>query len=308
MDRKEKSFLGLDCLEINIGHIQLLISKSVGPRILSFCLNGGENIFAEVPDQCLECPGKGKFYFYGGHRFWCGPEDPSITYIPDSRPITIKETSESIELIQEVDPTLGIQKSMRIMPTGFENILMVDHIIKNTKDKPFRCAPWAITQLKLGGTVILPQHIDGMAENPLLPNRSIVLWPYSDVKDPRFKWDNQFITIHALPIDKALKVGIANPYQWIAYYRNNLLFVKYASDYPTLPSIDYGATSQCYCNSRFIELETLGPLVDIQSDEEICHREIWRAVEDPFAEFSLGDLKDFFLHDEMTKICLKKLF
>lgn len=308
MDRKEKRFLDLDCLEINIGHIQLLISKSVGPRILSFCLNGGENIFAEVPGQYLEHPGKGKFYFYGGHRLWCGPEDPSLTYVPDSQPIIVNETSDSIELLQEVDPTLGIQKSMQIMPTEFENILIVDHHIRNAKDKPFRCAPWAITQLKLGGTAILPQQMGGMDENPLLPNRSIALWPYSDVEDPRFNWDNQFITIHALPIDKALKVGMANPYQWIAYYRNNLLFVKYASNYSTRQCIDYGATSQCYCNSKFIELETLGPLSDVESGKEICHREIWRVVEDPFVEFSLSNLKDFFLHDEMTKICRKKLF
>ncbi len=308
MDRKEKRFLDLDCLEINIGHIQLLISKSVGPRILSFCLNGGENIFAEVPGQYLEHPGKGKFYFYGGHRLWCGPEDPSLTYVPDSQPIIVNETSDSIELLQEVDPTLGIQKSMQIMPTEFENILIVDHHIRNAKDKPFRCALWAITQLKLGGTAILPQQMGGMDENPLLPNRSIALWPYSDVEDPRFNWDNQFITIHALPIDKALKVGMANPYQWIAYYRNNLLFVKYASNYPTRQCIDYGATSQCYCNSKFIELETLGPLSDVESGKEICHREIWRVVEDPFVEFSLSNLKDFFLHDEMTKICRKKLF
>lgn len=308
MDRKEKRFLDLDCLEINIGHIQLLISKSVGPRILSFCLNGGENIFAEVPGQYLEHPGKGKFYFYGGHRLWCGPEDPSLTYVPDSQPIIVNETSDSIELLQEVDSTLGIQKSMQIMPTEFENILIVDHHIRNAKDKPFRCAPWAITQLKLGGTAILPQQMGGMDENPLLPNRSIALWPYSDVKDPRFNWDNQFIAIHALPIDKALKVGMANPYQWMAYYRNNLLFVKYASNYPTRQCIDYGATSQCYCNSKFIELETLGPLSDVESGKEICHREIWRAVEDPFVEFSLSNLKDFFLHDEMTKICRKKLF
>lgn len=303
MDMKEKRFLDLDCLEITMGCVDLLVSISVGPRILSLCMGGRGNIFAELPGQFLEYPGEGNFNFYGGHRLWCGPEDPSITYIPDSQPIKIRETSESIELIQEVDPIIGIQKSIRIIPTDFENILIVDHRIKNTKNKLFRCAPWAITQLKLGGTAIFPQQIHRTDNALLLPDRSIVLWPYSDIADARIQWDNHFIVIRALPIDKALKIGIANPHQWIAYYYDTLLFIKYASNYQSHPSIDYGATSQCYCNSKFIELETLGPLTDIKPDAEIFHREVWRVVEDPFAEFSSGNVKDFVLHDKVADIC-----
>ena len=300
---KEKRYLGLDCIEINMGRIELLITMSVGPRILSLRMDGGENIFAELPGQFLEYPGEGNFIFYGGHRLWCGPEEPSITYIPDSKPITVSAASESFEFIQQVDLATGIQKRMRILPTQFENILIVDHDIKNTKNTPFRCAPWAITQLRLGGFAILPQQINGMDHNLLLPDRSIVLWSYSDIKDARINWGNQCITIHALPVDKALKIGIANSHQWLAYYIDDLLFIKYASSYRSSSLIDYGATSQCYCNSKFIELETLGPLTDIKPEEQICHREIWRVVEAPFVEFSSDSIKDFVLHDEMMDIC-----
>ncbi len=300
---KRKEFPGIDCVEIRVGSIDLLISTSVGPRILSLRMDGSSNIFAELPGQYLEYPGEGDFYFYGGHRLWCGPEDPTITYRPDSQPITIRESGASFELVQDVDPIIGIQKKIRITPTDFKNILVIDHYIKNTKDKPFHCAPWSITQLKPGGEAILPQQIHSPRHDLLLPDRSIALWPYSDINDTRLELGNVFITVRALPVDKPLKIGIANVQQWIAYYLDSLLFVKYASNYKSHPLIDMGATSQCYCNSKFIELETLGPLTDIQREEEICHREIWRVVQAPFDEYSADGIEKFILHDDMAGIC-----
>ena len=300
---EHKNFLGIDCIEIRMGRLDLLVSASVGPRILSLRMNGGNNIFAELPGQILEYPGEGDFHFYGGHRLWCGPEDPAITYRPDSQPITIRESDGSVELVQAVDPITCIQKKIRITPTDFEDVLVIDHFIKNIDDKPFQCAPWAITQLRLGGVAILPLQIQPPCPDMVLPDRSIALWPYSDISDSRLTMDNAFITVDAMPIDKPLKIGIANAHQWIAYYLEDMLFIKYASDYSSHPLIDKGATSQCYCNSQFIELETLGPLTVLQREEESCHREVWRMVQAPIEEYSVDAIEKFILHDEMTDIC-----
>lgn len=300
---KHKNLLGIDCVEIRLGRLVLLVSASVGPRILSLHMDEGSNIFAELPQEILEYPGEGDFHFYGGHRLWCGPEDPAITYRPDSKPITIRESGTSFELIQDVDLITGIQKKIRITPTDFEDILVIDHFIKNTGDKPTRCAPWAITQLKPGGEAILPQQIQPARPDMVLPDRSIVFWVYTDIHDTRLELSNAFISVRAMPVDKPLKIGIANVQQWIAYYLDNLLFVKYASNYKSYPLIDMGATSQCYCNSQFIELETLGPLTVLQHEEEICHREIWRVVQSPFEEYSADAIKKFILHDETAEIC-----
>ena len=300
---QEKEFLGLDCVEIRMGKIDLIISESIGPRILSLRMNGGNNIFAELPDQFLEYPGEGNYYLYGGHRLWIGPEVPSLTYLPDSHPIKIEQRSGSIDLIQEVDPASGIQKTIKVSLTEFNNIVIIDHQLKNMNDRPCKCAPWAITQLKLGGTAILPQQIFKHENDALQPDRSVILWPYADIHDARLDWSNRFIIVHASPVDRALKIGIANSQQWIAYSIDNLLFVKYANSYATRELIDYGATSQCYCNSRFIELETLGPLKNIEPHGDIVHREVWRVVEKPFKEFSSDAMLDFIMHDEMADIC-----
>ncbi|NMC46791.1 MAG: hypothetical protein GYA52_08145 [Chloroflexi bacterium] len=300
---QEKEFLGLDCVEIRMGKIDLTISKSIGPRILSLRMNGSHNIFAELPDQFLEYPGKGNYYLYGGHRLWIAPEIPSLTYIPDSHPVRIEASSGSLDLIQKVDPISGIQKTIKVRSTEFNNVIIVDHHIKNTNDRPFRCAPWAITQLKLGGTAILPQQIFRHENNALQPDRSVVLWPYTDIHDARIDWSNRFLIVHASPIERALKIGIANSRQWLAYYIDDLLFIKYANSYASYEVSDHGATSQCYCNSRFIELETLGHLKNIEPHAHVWHREVWRVVEKPFKEFSSDAMLDFIRHDEMADIC-----
>ena len=304
---KKREFLGLDSVEIRVGRIDLIVSKSVGPRILSLSINGGNNIFAELPNLFLEYPGEENFCFYGGHLLWCGPEDPFIPYKPDSQPIHIRKTNQSIELIQKIDPISGVQKTIKIRPTNYDTILTIDHYIQNVKGKhSFQCAPWAITQLKLGGEAIIPQQLHEVEPNSLLPDRSIILWPYSDINDSRINWNNQFINIHAQPIEKALKIGITNYQKWMAYFYDNLLFIKYANNYASTQLIDFGATSQFYINSKFVELETLAPLADIKPGERIRHREVWRVVENPF-NYSPDTVKDFFDNDQMTDICRELL-
>ncbi len=44
---------------------------------------------------------------------------------------------------------------------------------------------------------------------------------------------------------------------------------------PESPYPDRGASAQIYCNDRFIELETLGPLVSLAPDHTVTHVEIW---------------------------------
>ena len=300
-------FLGLDCIEIKTGHLSLLAAKSVGPRILSLSVKGGKNLFAELPNDYLEYPGEDNFCFYGGHRLWLGPEYPPITYIPDSQPVSIRESPGLYELIQEPHHKTGIRKSIRIRIPDLDNIVVINHIIQNEGKLPFTCAPWAITQFRLGGHIIIPQQYNAINKNALLPDRSIVLWPYSDINDPRIHWGNHFIILDSDPLDTALKIGVSNKEKWMAYFCDNLLFIKYADDYESKQLIDYGATSECYLNSKFVELETMGPLTLLEQGQTIQHTEIWRVVEKPFVELTPTSMMDFISHDEMAKICLDML-
>jgi hypothetical protein len=80
---KMTTFNGLDCIELSNEHLILLVTQSVGPRILSLRNAAGENLFAELPELTMEYPGRGPFHFYGSHRLWYAPEDLVHTCLPD---------------------------------------------------------------------------------------------------------------------------------------------------------------------------------------------------------------------------------
>jgi hypothetical protein len=67
---------------------------------------------------------------------------------------------------------------------------------------------------------------------------------------------------------------------WLAYYRNQRLFVKLASFQADAAYFDFSASSQCYCNKQFLELETLGPQITLEPGMSVGHREVWEIFRD----------------------------
>jgi hypothetical protein len=64
------NFLGQKCCSLSNDVVELLVTNSVGPRILSYRFLDGDNLIAQLPDHITNCPGKGVYHFYGGHRLW----------------------------------------------------------------------------------------------------------------------------------------------------------------------------------------------------------------------------------------------
>ncbi len=44
--------------------------------------------------------------------------------------------------------------------------------------------------------------------------------------------------------------------------------------------LDFGSSSECYCNPEFLELETLSPRTILAPGQSVSHREIWRLYPD----------------------------
>ena len=273
-------FLELDCVRLGNGLLSLLVTQSVGPRIISLQVGQGPNLFAELPDFTLDCPGEGQFHIRGGHRLWYAPEAPEITYLPDDELVQLKTIEDGLMAIQPVEAKTGIQKSLKIRLPNEDPIVIVDHRLTNKGDDIIACAPWAITQLKVGGTAILPQNTAINDLNGLQPNRSVGLWPYTDVASSNIVWGNRYILINSTISEGALKVGFPNFRGWLAYYLEGYLFVKKAGHEVDGDYYDLGSSSQCYCNDRFIELETLGQKSMLVPGESIRHREVWELYQD----------------------------
>ena len=264
-------FMGYECVALGNGIIKLLISLSIGPRILSLGFAGGENLLAELPDFVTECPGVGAFHFYGGHRLWHAPEDINRTYLPDDSPIEITPVENGYLLTQDVESKTGLQKSIEVCLQGDSPKVTITHRLTNRGLMDVTCAPWAITQLKTGGIAILPQSCK---ETGMLPNRSLALWSYANMSDPNVTWGRDYILVNA-NMESPFKVGFPNPRGWLAYWLNDTLFVKRAKYETQSAYYDFGSSSECYCNDQFLELETLAPIQTIPPKESVVHVETW---------------------------------
>lgn len=265
------NFMGHECISLKNKTIQLLISRSMGPRILSLKFGGGENILAELPDFVTDCPGTGTYHFYGGHRLWHSPEIPSRTYQPDNSPVEITLLQDRYLVTQNVEVKTGLQKSMEIRVQGDEPRVVITHFLTNRGLWPVTCSPWAITQFRTGGMAILPQSC---AETRELPNRSLTLWPYTNLSNPKVSFEKHHIFVRA-DMNEAFKIGFPNPRGWMAYWLDGTLFVKRADFDAQSSYFDFGSSSECYCNDQFLELETLAPISTIQPRETVTHVETW---------------------------------
>ena len=268
-------YYGYKCSPLTNGVVRLLVAQDLGPRILSFGFEGRENLFALLPDFVTNCPGVGLFHFHGGHRLWCAPEEPIHTYLPDDKPVEIMPVDEGLLITQPTEPRTGLQKSIEIRLQDDCALVTLTHRITNRGTESVDFAPWAITMFRTGGVAVLPQS---RRDTGLLPNRSLTLWPYSNITNPNVQWGDDLVLIQA-GMESAFKVGFPNPRGWLAYWLENTLFVKHADFHPHAQYFDFGSSSECYCNGQFLELETLAPMLTIAPGDSAAHVETWELYE-----------------------------
>jgi hypothetical protein len=269
-------FQDFDCVLLENKTISLLVTQSVGPRIISLRFNGGNNLFAELPDFVTKRPDGSLFHFYGGHRLWHAPENMPRTYELDDGPVEIIPTEKSLSAMQQAEIQTGIEKSMRISLMGDKPQVIIRHTLINRGPWSVECAPWAITQFRTGGVAILPQSREQL---DFLPNRSLALWSYTDLTSPQVSWGNRYILVRA-EMSSPFKVGFPNPRGWLAGWLDDTLFVKRAAFDAQADYYDFGSSSECYCNDRFLELETLAPIGKLAPGESVTHTENWELYAD----------------------------
>jgi hypothetical protein len=268
-------FYGLPTRIIGNNHLQLEFLAEAGPRIVRLTLAGsGENQLAEVPDLHWTTP-FGEYYLHGGHRLWHAPEAVPRSSVPDNSGLTIEEYGGGVRLSQPPEPGTRIRKTIEIRLNSDRPAVTLHHELWNDGAWPVELAPWAITQMCLGGVAVLPQRIEPMDRDGLLPNRHLVLWPYTHWQDSRLRLHDDYVLIEAQPEPSIFKVGYMNHHGWVGYMRKGVLFVKRFDPCPDLPHADLGCNVEVYCNERFIELETLAPLCRLEPGQSATHIETW---------------------------------
>jgi hypothetical protein len=246
-----------------------------GPRIVRLSLAGSsENLLAETPEVSWETP-YGTYHLYGGHRLWCAPEKAGITSQPDDADLRIELISQGVRLIGAPQPVGGLSKILEVRLEAGRAGVRLRHRLTNHGDAPVELAPWAITQLPLGGQAILPQPTQPVDKDGLLPNRSLVLWPYTHWCDPRLKLGDEMIIVNGIPLADKFKIGYKNCSGWAGYLRQGIFFGKKFETHEHGNYADLGCNLEIYCDHRCLELETLGPLCTLEPGEALDYAEEW---------------------------------
>lgn len=225
-----------NCYQLSNGRIKLVITSDVGPRIIFCGFVDGENLFYEHPGQAGTTGGDA-WKTYGGHRFWCSPEDKETTYAADNFPVEVQSYPDRARFIAPVELT-GVQKVIEVSISEERDRAVITHLLINRGSTSIKLAPWALSVMRAGGVAMVPHNLD--YPHQLLPTHSLSLWGYTCLSDARWHWGDKFILLRQ--DDKAespQKIGVVNKYGWAGYAVNGQLFVKHFGYQPGVSYPDF---------------------------------------------------------------------
>jgi hypothetical protein len=202
--------------------------------------------------------------------------DKPRTYFPDNFPVEVKEKGGIVKVVQPVETTTGLLKEIDIEMSPKEAYVKLTHRLKNTGLWNIEFAPWALSVMDQGGKIIIPFPPKGTHEQNLLPVNLISMWAYTDMTDPRWMWGRKYIMLSQDPKAKGpQKIGVMVPDGWAAHFRKGNLFVKKfafqaGANYP-----DFGCCVETFTNADMLEVETVGPMVNLAPGAVVEHVEHW---------------------------------
>ena len=264
-----------NCYRLSNDQVDLVVTTDVGPRIIRFGFVGDLNAFKEFEGQ-LGQTGGGDWKSYGGHRFWHAPEAKPRTYYPDNHPVRFERHAGFVRVVQEVEPTTGIQKEIDLHLSAEQPHAQLIHRLRNANLWAIELAPWALSVMAPGGKAILPLPPRGAFPEHLLPSNTITLWPYTDMSDPRWHWGQKYIFLgQDGAATSPQKAGLMTTEGWAAYAREGCLFLKTFRLIPQGRYPDGGCCIEVFTDQHMLEIETLGPLVQLPPNGAVEHVEHW---------------------------------
>ncbi len=280
MGMEKIEYLGFpNCLRLTNGDAEVVVSTDVGPRVLRYALAGSRNILAELP-EINQQTALGSWKPYGGHRLWVAPEGMPGSYAPDNSPIGHQPLGElGVRLIQPADAA-GFQKQISVTLDPEGSGVTLRHRVTNAGHYPVEVAPWSISVVR-GEVALIPQEPFRAHGEALLPARPLVLWPFTDLSDPRFTLGPKFIRLKADPARAhPQKIGAGCTLGWAACVSqeaegDRLLFVKRFDHHSGARYPDFGSNVESYVAGDYMELESLGPLGILAPGESVEHEERW---------------------------------
>ena len=258
--------------------------------MIRYGLVGGQNLFVEFADQ-LGKSGESWWMPRGGHRLWASPEIVPDTYALDNAAVKATVSGLRIALQQAVETETGLQKELSVEYAA-DGSVDVTHKITNCGKSVKRIAPWALSQMAPGGVGITTFPPRGGHSEQLLPTNPLVMWAYTNFSDKRWQFTGKYLLLKQNSADHSpQKTGLFNSATRGAYLLGSELFVKRAQADTSLAYPDFHCSFEIFTNGDFLELETLGSLVDLKPGDSTTHSENWSLYRDiKLASFSEAEL------------------
>lgn len=249
-----------DCVQLSNGSVNVVVSTRGGPRVLHYGLSGHGNVLGWCPEAVTDTPW-GPWRPVGGHRLWTAPEAMPRSYADDSAPAEVEAEDEHTVIVRSPTDRAGIRKWFSVTLAAAGSEVVVRHALVNDTPWTIEVAPWALTILRGGGTVVIPNERRATHAERLDAVRSLGLWAYTDFRDPRWTLGARYLLLRCDPARAApQKVGAANHRGWCAYVVDDAAFVKRHTHRAGAVYPDTGCSVEAFTAGAFVELETLGPV------------------------------------------------
>jgi hypothetical protein len=190
-----------------------------------------------------------------------------------------------VELVQAPNKQFGFQKTMRVELLADE-VVKITHKLANVGGKPLEVSPWALSAMAPGGVAVVPQppldlhpseFPDGRAvkTEEFLPNRELVLWPFTNLADGRYTFSENFLRVAYKRKKLSTKLGLKLATGWVAYQNGTNVFAKHFAYDPAKPYPDRGCNFEIFTNHTILELESLAPSATLPARGVATHVEHW---------------------------------
>ncbi len=254
------------------GEILVGVALDYGIRVRHLSLKGMENLFYQQPADLSDGFGTPDTWkLRGGHRLWLAPECDD-SYYPDDVPVSYTLREDGVLIQQEVEPPLGIQKTLDISFREDGTILLT-HNFYNRNDHPIDGASWGVNSLDGCGQIEIGFSA---GKGGYAPKRVISLWGDTNLADPRLTIEKDRILARYLPIAPYFKIGLYSA-DGIATLESKGQRLTIGYDAPQIHQLpDRGCNFELFLSKRFLEMETLGPVTHILPGQSATHCERWK--------------------------------
>lgn len=254
------------CLRVTNNLVEIIVHIEDEIKIVKYGYIDGNNQFEDE----LDIDGK----IYGGHRFSHIPKiDYKVDFIDDEG-IKYEKITNGVRIIQNIEKWTQIRKIVEIVFEENSSKVKISHKILSLNAFDINISISANTIVRKGGIQVIPL-IKNL--NKDVPDKALVFWPYSNLKDSRVYFGDKYIAmkVNDTIVDK-FRIGLNTNLPYVLYYNSNEMFIKEFEDlgdnkcYPNM-----GCKYESLITSNYLEMQSNSPMYKLRTNKYITHTEVW---------------------------------